>query len=29
MLRIFRAQMVKGIDELIDENFINENYIQV
>ena len=29
MLRIFRAQMVKGIDELIDENFINENYTQV
>ena len=29
MLRIFRAQMVWGIDELIDENFINENYTQV
>ena len=29
MLRIFRAQMVRGIDELIDENFINENYTQV
>ena len=29
MLRIFRAQMVRGIDKLIDENFINENYTQV
>ena len=29
MLRIFRAQMVRGIDELIVENFINENYTQV
>ena len=29
MLRIFRAQMVRGIDEFIDENFINENYTQV
>ena len=29
MLRIFRAQMVRRIDELIDENFINENYTQV
>ena len=29
MLRIIRAQMVRGIDKLIDENFINENYTQV
>ena len=29
MLRIFRAQMVRRIDELIDENFINKNYTQL